>query len=282
MIDDNKKRKKGKARTGSSRDAVPRLFSILFMAFFSWFFGSLSGPCPIPRRKGEPPALPREGRLRRKPISTPDSRANFHHEGQRPFQEGMVTTNSKKEGQEGTANHTTVEKKTNFGKEVPTHHLEKAGPTRTRKGQPSHRRRNNLQEGRPTPKRQDQFPPEEWQANPNPEKEGPTTHLEKEGPNTTLPKRESQRNAPRRGQLSRRPANLPHPRPHCLGISCVTPDLNIENLKLALDQKTPQNENANVATQIAIEIAIATTIAIAIKLQLQFELHLRLRFLFVV
>ena len=59
-------------------------------------------------------------------------------------------------------------------------------------------------------------------------------------------------------------------------ISCVTPDLKIENLKLVSDHITPQIENANaIAIQIAnqncnynqVAIAVATKIAITIKLQ---------------
>ena len=237
------------------------LFQGFFDAFhgflFMGFSGSLSGLCPIPRRKGEPPAPPREGRLRRKPISTPDSRANLHHDGQPPFQEGMGTTDSKKEGQEGRANHHCTKKK---------QLRERSANSPSREGRTDTNKEGSTitpEEEQP-PRRKGRPPHQKDRTNSHPEKD------EKEKPNSTLPKRESQRNAPRRkGATPTKACQPSHPRPHCLAISCVTPDLKIENLKLAPDRITPQIENANVAIQIAIAVAIK------LQSQLQPKLHLR-------
>ena len=153
------------------------------MAFFSGLFGSFSGLCPTPRRKGEPPYHGKE-RLRRKPISTPrqqgqlsSRRADLHSKKEW----GPLTARKigKKEGP------TTAEEK----KPTPRN---KGQPTISRKGQfegraKTHTKKTGPKNDRstPTPRRMRQQPHLEKEGpNTNPERRGPT-HPEKGGPTFT-------------------------------------------------------------------------------------------------
>ena len=237
---------------------------------------------PIPRRETNTP------RAKSKKGQTPTLRRN----GEPPLRwqqfppgEGKANPNHKKDGP-----NTTSRKKVN-------HHLKKrnAKPTTRRKRPP------------PTPKIQDQCPPEEGQprerrsnrptsrrngeppssslpkarkanpnhdkhgpnttsrrpttthredkANPNPKEEGPTSNHEKEKTNPTLLKG--------RANETRREGKWATPTKACepslpnrvaFAISCVTPNLKIENLNVVPDQ---------IRRQILDAIAIAIKIAIA-------------------
>ena len=277
-------------------------FSRLFAAFLSGLFGCLCGlfgavskpqpekEGPTPRGEGQP--IPRREtntpRAKSKKGQTPTLRRN----GEPPLRwqqfppgEGKANPNHKKDGP-----NTTSRKKVN-------HHLKKrnAKPTTRRKRPP------------PTPKIQDQCPPEEGQprerrsnrptsrrngeppssslpkarkanpnhdkhgpnttsrrptttpredkANPNPKKEGPTSNHEKEKTNPTLLKgRANETRREGKGATPTKACEPSLPNRVAFAISCVTPNLKIENLNVVPDQIRPQILDA---IAIAIKIAIA-------------------------
>ena len=163
----------------------------LFRSFFldfSWLSiqglsGAFRGFVPLPEGRANLP--PREGKAQKEANFHPQTaKPTFTAKGQLPFQEGMGTTDSKKEGQEGPT--TTEEKKKQQPRERranspsregrantkgPTH-SEKAGTTFTsrakskkgqaatqiRRGEPHPQQRRTNSRG-PTPRRKRPPPP---------------------------------------------------------------------------------------------------------------------------
>ena len=118
------------------------------MAFFSGAFRGFATP-----REGRSPKARKEANFQPQ-----TERPTFIAKGQPSFMKERGPLTAKK----GIANHHWIKKKPSPRKKGElTHHLEKEG-------------------AKPTPKRQDQFPPEEWQANPNLEKEGSNTNPERQ------------------------------------------------------------------------------------------------------
>ena len=101
--DDNKNRKK-RAQIGTSRDAISRLCLDLSWLSFQRFSGAFRSFAPHP--EGRANSIPREGKAEKEANFHPQTAGpTFIAKGQLPFQEGVGTTASKKEGQDGRANH---------------------------------------------------------------------------------------------------------------------------------------------------------------------------------
>ena len=221
--------------------------------------------------KGQPKT--REGRSQEGRANFHTPRANSHTTKTRPIPSRRRTTPRRK----GQPSHLEEEWRT-----PPT--TRKANPNKDGPNTTSRRPTTTPREGRANPNKEGStITPEEEQP---PRRKGRPPH-QKTGPiptrrKTSQPptarrknqtphsKKGSQRNAPRRKGATPTKACQPStPDRIAFAISCVTPDLKIENLKLVPDQTTPQIENANaIAIQIAVQIAIK--IEIAIKLHLPF------------
>ena len=150
--------KKRGPEKGTSRDAISRLFQDFSWLSFQGFSGAFRGFAPPP--EGRANNLPREGKAEKEANSNPQTAGpTFIAKGQPPVQEGMGTTDIKKEGPIGRKGQNPHHK----DRTVPKN--DRPTPTSRRKGQPPHLEKEG--------------------ANTNSERRGPT-HSEKGGPTFTL------------------------------------------------------------------------------------------------
>ena len=294
-----------KQREGPNRYLPWRYFDVfsgLFMAFFSRLFGSFSGLCPTPRRKGEPPTTGRKG-WGGCQFPPPDSRANFHREGPTPSprrngdhwqQEGRARRKGQPPLKKNKKRERSANSPTHLEKEGPNTNPERRGPTHSEKARttstprakskkgpsplkegmanllhskegpipagqtsPHDRRANHHSQKRGrTPTLRRKRPPPLWET-PKPEKGGPAltpgrkaqTPTTRRKNQTPLQKKGRANETRREGRGQLQPSTTDR---IAFAISCVTPDLTIENWKLNIRKfyGTTSDQKSKTQTQL--------------------------------